>query len=809
MTKAQERVTAEMDPKSLQTLELPKILERLADYAAFSASAERVRDLAPTTNLAEAVNRQQETAEAVELLTQKPDISVGGARDVRADAGRAARGITLDPQVLLNVRTTLQHGARLQRTLTQLRGQFPILAETASFIEPCADVVDAIGRTLNERGEVLDSASPKLARIRGEIRVAFDRLMSKLNAMVNNPNNTRWLQEPIITQRSGRYVIPLRSEFKGRIQGVVHDQSASGATLFIEPLATVDLNNTYRQLQLDEEEEVHRILAELSQQVGDRARAITRTVDALASLDLAFAKAKYALDTDAHKPELVAFREVSGAGTRAHPGSTLRLVEARHPLLDRDIVVPIDVAFEGDTYVLVVTGPNTGGKTVALKTVGLLVLMAQCGLHLPAKEAALSVFQGVYADIGDEQSIEQSLSTFSSHMRNIIGILDKADERSLVLLDELGAGTDPAEGSALARALLSALLDKGLTTMVTTHHPELKVFAQQTAGVRNASVEFDLETLAPTYRLIVGLPGRSNALAIAARLGLPEDIIEEARGLVSESDLAVDDLLDEIRRSRDEAAQALASAAQARAQTEAARDELRARLDAIEDERREVLRRARNKGKRDVQRLRTQVRKLRDQMRAAALPLDALRQVEARAEQLEARMETPVAPATEMPLEDEAEIPALRLGETVWVRPLQAEGQITELTAGEAEVQVGRLRLRARLEDLQRRGRLDRKLAEAEKRHDPLPTRAPSPGMELDIRGQLVEDALPRLEAYLDAAYMAGLPFVRIIHGKGTGALRHAVRESLRGHPLVRSSQRGAENEGGDGVTVVKIVEQS
>ena len=799
-----------MDSKSAEILELPKILDRLAGYAAFAASAELARNLAPTSRLDEAIRRQAETAEAMELLAQKTNINMGGVRDVRADASRAARGIILDPHTLLNIRATLQRGASLQRTLTHLRGQFPILAETAAFIEPCPDVVDAIGQALNERGEVVDSASPALGRIRAEMRVAFDRLMTKLNAIVNSPNNARWLQEALVTQRGGRYVIPIRSEFKGRIKGIVHDQSASGATLFIEPLTTVELNNTYRQLQLDEEDEVNRILAELSDAVGERHEAITRTVDALAALDLAFAKAKYAEDTQAVKPMLVGFREVPAGGAHRHPGSTLRLIAARHPLLDPDHVVPIDVTFDHETYVLVVTGPNTGGKTVALKTVGLLTLMAQCGLHLPAKEAELSVFEGVYADIGDEQSIEQSLSTFSSHMTNIVEILKQADHRALVLLDELGAGTDPAEGSALARALLNTLLERRVTVMVTTHHPELKIFAQQTPGVSNASVEFDLETLAPTFRLIIGLPGRSNALAIAARLGLPEAIIEEARAMVSDSDLEVDNLLEAIRLSRDEAAQALAEAERIRAEAAQARDELRARLDAIEDERREVLHKTRNKGQRELQRLRKKVRLLRQQMQAAALPLDALNQVDERARALEEQQEAPVAPATEppAPLPDEAERPAFRLGDTVWVRPLSAEGQITELTGSDVEVQIGRLRLRARLEDLEYRSSLDRKLAGVQQRRDPLPSHAPSPGMELDIRGQLVEDALPRVEDYLDAAYMAGLPYVRIIHGKGTGALRQAVRETLRDHPLVRSSERGGEKEGGDGVTIVRIVEQ-
>ncbi|MBN1287893.1 MAG: endonuclease MutS2 [Anaerolineae bacterium] len=796
-----------MDIKSTEVLELPKILARVVEFTSFSASADLVHRLAPTPRLEEAQRRQQETAEAVELLEQKSNLTIGGARDVRADASRASRGIVLDPQLLLNVQATLQRGAILKRTLGRLGGQFPLLGEIADFIEPNEDIVDAIGDAINERGEILDSASPRLGKIRSEMRVAFDRLMSKLNAIIHSPTNTKWLQEALITQRGGRYVVPLQAQYKGRIKGVVHDQSASGATLFIEPLSTVELNNTYRQLQMDEIDEINRILAELSSMVGERSASIARTVEALAQIDFALAKAKYAYAIKGTRPNLVGFRAMPGRGTRRHPGGAIELIEARHPLLDPQTVVPIDLALDDETYGLVVTGPNTGGKTVALKTVGLMILMAQCGLHLPAKAATLTVFHGVYADIGDEQSIEQSLSTFSSHMTNIIHVLDETDEHTLVLLDELGAGTDPTEGSALARALLSHLLDTGTTTIVTTHHPELKIFAQETPGLRNASVEFDLETLAPTYRLIVGLPGRSNALDIAARLGLPESVIDEARSLVKADDLEVDNLLEEIRVSRDEAKAARADAERIRAEADELRAELQKRLDNIEDERRELLQKTRNKGQRELSRLRKKMRQLRQQMRQAALPLDALNEIEGQTEDLETRLAEPVAPATE-PVDLEDQAPAFRLGEIVWVRPLKMEGQITELTAEDAEVQIGRMRARANLDDLERRGRLDRKLAETERRRDPLPARSASPGMELDMRGQMVEEALPRLDDYLDAAYMAGLPFVRIIHGKGTGALRRAIRDRLRDHPLVKSSESGSHKEGGDGVTVVKIVEQ-
>jgi DNA mismatch repair protein MutS2 len=413
-----------MNEKSAQTLELHKILEQLARYTAFSASRELALDLAPTSYLDEARDRLQETSEARLLVNTHDHATVGGARDVRPDVLSAERGMVLEPPALLDIRYTLRQGTTLRRILTRLNHQFPTLAAIAERIEECDTLQQEIARVLDETGEVLDSASPKLANVRREMKVAFDRLQSKLYAIIHNANNAPYLQEALITQRHGRYVVPLKAEFKSRIPGIVHDQSSSGATLFIEPLSTVELNNEWRELQLEEENEIRRILRELSEFVARESKFIIRTVETLAVLDLAFAKAKYADALLATAPELVGFHEAQ----HPHPGTTIYLRQARHPLLDQKTVVPIDVELDEDTYGLVITGPNTGGKTVALKTVGLLALMAQCGLHLPVDEKSrLSVFKDIYADIGDEQSIEQSLSTFSSHMKNIIGILDEAD----------------------------------------------------------------------------------------------------------------------------------------------------------------------------------------------------------------------------------------------------------------------------------------------------------------------------------------------------------------------------------------------
>ncbi len=804
-----------MNEKSAQILELPKILERLARYTAFSASTELALDLQPTPYLDEAQDRQQETTEARALMANHDHITVGGARDVRPDALSAARGVILDTQTLLSIRATLRQGTTLRRILSRLSPQYPMLASIAELLEECTALQHEIGRVLDEGGEVKDTASTKLSTVRRDLRVAFDRLQDKLHGVIHNSANTKYLQETLITQRHGRYVIPLKAEFKGKIPGIVHDQSSSGATLFIEPLATVELNNTWRELQLEEENEVRRILRELCDFVGHESKYIVRTVETLAKLDLIFAKARYADTLEATAPELVGFRDVP----YPHPGSTVDLREARHPLLDPKTVVPIDVTVDEETYALVITGPNTGGKTVALKTVGLLALMAQCGLHLPVDEGStLSVFDDVFADIGDEQSIEQSLSTFSSHMTNIIAILKTADPRAMVILDELGAGTDPAEGAALARALLDDLVDRGITTIVTTHHPELKIYGHEKPGVRNASVEFNLETLAPTFRLMVGLPGRSNALQIAERLGLPEPIIQGARSLITEDDLIADDLLDEIHKTRDEIRDTEQATRRSFDEAETLRGELRERLDDIENERRRVLAETRSDAEVEIDELRSEIRRMRKRLQAAGQPLDVIKQVEGASKDLEddldARIDVP-ASASHVPGDDEDR--QLRLGDRVWVPSLNAEGEITELSNNEAEVMVGRLRVRAKPEELVYRSKSESKRQQKKKKQRSsdvrsaaqstatATTKTRSPGIELDLRGQTVEDAVPTLEDYLDAAYMAGMPFVRVIHGKGTGALRRAVRERLHGHPLVKRYAPGKRHEGGDGVTVVNL----
>jgi DNA mismatch repair protein MutS2 len=783
-----------VNPKHLVTLEFPKVLARLATYASFSAGEERARALVPSTDLQEIRWCLETTSEARALLDVKPDTTLGGAHDVRPQVEASQRSAALPPPELLDVRDTLIAARSLHRALTRLKEQFPQLAVIAGRVQPCPEVVTEIDRCLDARGNVRDEASPELARIRREARIAHDRLQDKLQNIIGSPKNAPYLQEMLVTQREGRYVIPLKADFKGRIRGIVHDVSASGATIFIEPLSVIDLNNAWCELQLAEEQEVNRILVALSALVADHADEIVQSVEALADLDLALAKAKYADAIDAAAPELISLRQ----------GPTIRFLGARHPLLDAETVVPIDVALDDETHVVVITGPNTGGKTVSLKTVGLLTLMAQAGLHIPAEVgSALFPFETVYADIGDEQSIEQSLSTFSSHLTNILSFVDDADEHSLVLLDELGAGTDPAEGAALARALLDHFRERGAMAFVATHYPELKTYAQLTSGVCNASVEFDPETLSPTYKLSIGLPGRSNAFAIAHRLGLPRAIVEAARKMVSPEDLHAEDMLADIHSLRLQEAQSRDAANAARSEADRLSRQLRGRLDAIEEERQEVLEQAREEAASELEALRSEMRALRRRLQAAAAPVGVVSAIERDAEALEEELLKPEELAP-LPVPDTSPHP-IRPGDAVRVRPLNAKGSVIEIDDTEAEVQVGPARTRVKRTDLELIAATP--VVELAGKGYRVMRSTRSPGEQIDVRGRIVEEALEQVDRHLDAASLAGLPWVRVIHGKGTGALRRAVRDFLSGHPLVSSYQPGARNEGGDGVTVAKLVE--
>lgn len=790
------RTILRVNAKHLEKLELPKILERLAGYCSFSASAALAGELTPSPDVAEVKRRIAETTQAREALEANDNLGVGGARDVRPQVELAVRGGVLEPAELLAIRDTLEAGRSAQRALLRHQALYPALTAITNLIEPCGELVADIRRIVDDNGEVRDDASPELARVRREVRVVHDRLLRKLQQLVGDGGSAQYLQEAIVTQRGGRYVVPVKADFKGRIPGVVHDQSASGLTLFVEPLATLDLNNEWRELQMAEQREIGRVLAAASARVADESGAITRAVEALAQFDLALARAKYAIATRAVPAT------VSPPG-----GAPLRMTQARHPLLNPETVVAIDVAFDAER-ILVITGPNTGGKTVALKTVGLLALMSQCGLHVPAESAALPVFGQVYADIGDEQSIEQSLSTFSAHLTNLVSFLPQVDGQTLALLDELGAGTDPIEGAALARAILEHLLASGALCVVATHYPELKAWAYLTDGAVNASVAFDQATLRPLYTLTIGLPGRSNAFAIAQRLGVAQPILDRAAGYIDGQDARAENLLAEIAREQRLAVEAREAARRAQHDAEIHADRIRARLSAIDDERRQLLDAARDEAARETEALRNEVRRLRARIVAAGGSLDEIKRLEQEAEAAQAAAQ---AAAVRRAAQPPPAAPALqsrrplRPGDPVRVKTLNANGVLSAIYADDLEVQIGALRTRVKLADIERLRVAEKPPEPAEAAPERAAPRASAVGMELDLRGMNGEEALPKVEDYLDRASRAGLPFVRIIHGKGTGALRKAIRAGLKGNPLIKSLETGLEGEGGDGVTVVKL----
>ena len=814
-----------MNPHALRVLEYEKILNRLAEYCAFSGGADLAYALLPSDDLITVRTWLAQTAEAHKLLEQKSDISFGGVKDLSPQLEKAERGSLIFAPELLEIKHTLQRARALRNTLTRLENNFPLLAEMAHNIEPCDNVVAEISRCINERGEVVDGASDALARIRNELRTAQDRLLTILDRLVQSSDVKPYLQDALVTQRQGRYVIPVRSEYKGNIDGIVHDQSASGATLFIEPLKVVQQNNAVRELELQEEKEVRRILTDLTELVADEAVYIRRNGQILAELDFTFAKAKYVYTLEASTPEMVAFRPIKPKPTHddtpplAHPGSVIDLHRARHPLLNPKTVVAVDVYLDDETYIIIITGPNTGGKTVTIKTVGLLVLMAQSGLMIPVEPGStLSIFEGVYADIGDEQSIEQSLSTFSSHMTNIIAILEEADPNSLALFDELGAGTDPDEGSALAMALLDNLRDRSITTFATTHYSDLKLYAHSTPGVRNASVEFDVETLSPTYELSIGLPGRSNALTIARRLGLNPVIVEKAESIVRPDTLEADSLLDEIRRAKQESLQVEGRAKDRERQAQLLERDLRYQLAKIEEARRAVIAETRQIMENELTQVRGEIEQLRRQLaqRGAERGLSGVGAHDdflVRAAKEIARREH-----SDQELNREIIIPGqaqerlagpIEVGDRVWVASLQASGEVLAIheRVGDADVQLGNFRLKLPLKRLELRQKaMTATPVEASGIRVHMQSNQESPGMELDLRGARVEEGLERLENYLNNAYMAQLPWVRIIHGKGTGAMRDAVRNSLRHHPLIRDSRTGDQGEGGDGVTVARLI---
>ncbi len=776
-----------MDARSITLLEFPAVRARLAEKTSFSPSRRICEALLPSADPVIVRRSLDETDQVRAMLQDRPGVGIGAAHDIEPFVGRAVRGGRLDPQQFLEIAETLDSAARLATSLADERR--PLLRDLGRRLHPLPALRSTLLRSFEPAGELLDTASPRLGALRGSVRVAYDRLRRRLDSLVGSELGGA-LQEPLITMRNGRYVVPVRADARSRVKGIVHDASGSGQTLFVEPLVVVELGNAWREAQSAVEEEEGRILDELSALVAANATLLRETLEALAQFDFWAAKAELAAEMDGARP---------GEAERAE----VILLSARHPGLTGR-VVPIDLRL-GDGYTaLVITGPNTGGKTVALRTLGLLSLMHQAGLHVPAEAGSrLPIFRDVFADIGDEQSIAQSLSTFSGHLRSITRIVEHAGPDCLVLLDELGAGTDPTEGSALAQALLDHFIRSGALVAATTHYAEIKVYAHETEAARNASVEFDLDTLSPTYRLTIGLPGGSQAFAIAERLGLPDTIVADARSRLSENQRAFEATLASIRRQEGEIAEAVE---RARAAEVKAADALRS---ADEERRRarrerdEAVKSARDEAERLVAGLKDDVAGVRRRLERETVTAPAIDAALARAEQtLERLPEAQPAPQRIDPVAPRT----WGLGERARSRSGGWEGRIAALEKGgtRATLEAGGMRVSVAVADLE--PALGVAAGEPSGGISNLRLdRARTVASSLDLRGARVDEALEALSRYLDDASLAGLEQVTIIHGLGTGALRDAVREQAGSHPLVKDFRAGGRGEGGDGATIVRL----
>ena len=799
-----------MDTRSAELLEFPLIRERLSAYAAFEPSRRLTSTLEPATDPIIVTRRQDETDEARWLLSEKPNVGIGGAHDIEPILARASRGGRLDPGELWAVVETIIATGRLADGLREL--DRPLLHTLYRSLDPLPVLRTRLEASVDAGGEVLDTASPALSGLRRAVRLAHERLRNRLDALIRSEVASA-LQEPIITLRNGRYVVPVKAEARSRVKGIVHDQSGSGQTIFVEPLIAVEMSNAWREAELAAQAEEERVLDELSAHVAANAEALEADLDALARFDLWMCRARLAEELDAVRPTLASDQRVS-------------LLSARHPGLEGE-VVPIDVHL-GDGYTaLVITGPNTGGKTVALRTVGLLALMFQAGLHVPcATGSLLPIFDDVLADIGDEQSVAQSLSTFSGHLRTITRIVEAAGGGTLVLLDELGAGTDPTEGSALAQSLLDHFIRSGSLVVATTHYAELKTYAHNEPGARNASVDFDLATLRPTYHLSLGLPGTSQAFAIAERLGLPQALVDDARSRLSEAQQEFETTLASIRASQVDIAAAEARAAEAEQKMQAALAEAREERRRARAERRAAAEEARRQAEIALAAIEAEIAELRGSLRRETLTEERLDQAMAR---IDARMG--VMPGTDEAAEPAPAEPRWQVGD----RASAAGGwsgtiKTIDEDRGRATLEVNGLRVDVKLEELQsgtggggsagpaaaprsgRRGDFGAPPstsfatgAASAKARSARERRARAVASSLDLRGARVEEALRLLDQYLDDAVHAGAGRVTVIHGHGSGAMRDAVREMLSGHPLVREWRPGEQGEGDDGATVVSI----
>ncbi len=780
--------------RTLRVLEFTKIRDRLAEKALTDMGREKCEALAPSDNLPEILQMQAETEEATVVVQY-----IGGSplipfTDVRKSLSLAEKGATLSPKVLLEIAALLQAARTARKSLDTERENTPMLKALAQHLSTLRNVEQDITDAIISEDEIADRASNELANIRRHLRGANDRIKEKLNQMIRNTAFQKYLQDPLITMRNDRYCLPVKAEYRSSVPGLVHDQSSSGATLFIEPMAAVEMGNELKTWAAKERQEIERILSALSAEVAPYADSLRETVETLAELDFIFAKGLLSREMNAVSPKL-------------NQNGYLNIIRGRHPLLDPEKVVPSNLWMGKDFTSLIITGPNTGGKTVTLKTVGLLTLMAQAGLQVPADLGTeLAVFTQVFADIGDEQSIEQSLSTFSGHMTTIVSIMHEVTPSDLVLFDELGAGTDPTEGAALAQAILQRLLNIHVRTLATTHYSELKAFALSTRGVENASVEFDVETLRPTYRLSIGVPGKSNAFEISRRLGLPENLIDDAKKLLSTDSVRFEDVIANAEYHRQVAEREREIARQASIETVRLRDEAEKLRKQMEDQRENTLKKAKADARRIMEDTRREsesiiadLKRMKKEQQNPDTQINAVRK----------RIESNVDNLSEGLLEKvDTGLPPKEVhkGDIVDILTIGSQGTVLGPVnaKGEVEVQAGILKLKVNITQL--------RLVKQEKTKQKVSTVHVKTGamertvrMECDVRGMTLDEAIMTVDQYLDQAVLAGMGEVSIIHGKGTGVLRSGITQHLRHHPHVESSRLGVYGEGETGVTIVTL----
>ncbi|MBD5136639.1 MAG: endonuclease MutS2 [Lachnospiraceae bacterium] len=790
-----------MNSKSLQTLEYNKIINKLADFASSEAAKEMCMNLVPMDNLNMIKEAQTATSDAVSRLWKKGSISFSGIRNIKASLKRLEIGSTLGTGELLNISSVLKVALRVKnwgRTDDE-----NVTDDSLSYmfngLEPLSKLNSEIERCILSEEEISDDASPELKSIRRQIKLANDQIHSHLNSMINSSSTRTYLQEYVITMRNGRYCIPVKQEYRNQVPGMVHDQSSTGSTVFIEPMSVVKLNNDIKELMIREQDAIEVILSELSNQCGENIDAISENLSILTELDFIFAKAKLSKDLNCCEPEF-------------NNQGIINLKDARHPLIDPKKVVPVNIRLGEDFDLLIVTGPNTGGKTVSLKTTGLLTLMGQAGLHIPAYDGSkLAVFNEVYADIGDEQSIEQSLSTFSSHMTNTVNILNSADDSSLVLFDELGAGTDPTEGAALAISILSFLHNMNVRTMATTHYSELKVFALSAPGVENACCEFDVQTLRPTYRLLIGVPGKSNAFAISEKIGLPNFIIEDAKKRIDDNDIAFEDVITDLESSKLIIEKEQQEIENYKKEIEKLKIELEKKHERLDDSRDKILRNANEEAAKILQDAKSfadeQIREINKMAKSGS----SKNMEKARGElgkklnesQSRLTLKSAGKPSKQYSPKD------FKIGTLVKVLSMNAKGTVSTIpnSKGELFVQMGILRSQVNIKDLEIVEESDTKPKAYSHTNTGKIKMSKSAGIstEINLIGMTVDEAISHLDKYLDDAYLSHISNVRIVHGKGTGALRKGVHTFLKRCTYVRDYRLASFGEGDSGVTIVEF----